>query len=119
MIDRGTGLKNDLNVRQEHRFSALVCLLLSLSLFAMLLGYNTTTASIVLSLLYLFLDRRLFRFFFNIGGMKLTLGASILHYLYYLYASVTFVVVHFLSYLSKHQTKVPAAVQTMKKALRA
>lgn len=116
MIAGDTGLKNDLNVRNEHRLSALVCILLSISVFAMLLGYNTTTVSIILSLLYLFLDRNLFRFFFRTGGVKLTLGASILHYLYYLYASTTFVLVHLVSYFQKKQA--PLAVQATKKVQR-
>lgn len=101
MIDNGTGLQNDLNTRTENRISALVCLAITLCILGMLLGYNTFIGLVFLVLLYLFLDRKLFSFFFRIGGVKLTLGAIALHFLYYLYASSTFVIVSVIAYLQK------------------
>ena len=43
--------------------------------------------------IYIFIDRRLFSFFYRIGGLKLAIGGACMHLLYYAYSSITFVAV--------------------------
>ena len=84
---------DDLNTKLQHRVSALVTLLLILSGVMILLGYSMHLVFMALLSIYIFIDRRLFSFFYRIGGLKLAIGGACMHLLYYAYSSITFVAV--------------------------
>jgi len=101
MIERDEGVTNDLNTRKEHRLSALICLLLVLCVLGTFIGYNLIYPMVFLLGAFLVLDRKLFAFFYRTGGFKLALGSAALHFLYYLYASTTFVIINISEFLRK------------------
>jgi len=93
MAQRGQGIKNDLNTKMVHRISALVVLLLLVTATLMLFGYKMQFVFLGLLLVYLLLDGKLFAFLYRTGGLSLAAGGAALHFIYYLYSSITFVLV--------------------------
>lgn len=91
LILESKSLVNDLNLRTGERFSAalagLTVTLIPISIFKpqMLLFIPLLLLTIVL------LNHRLYRFFFYSRGLVFTIRAFPLHFLYYLYSGLTFV----------------------------
>ena len=85
-------MKNDLNLRVSHRISA-VCLLSLFASSAIALWYwpGLMMAGLCASVL-LWLNRELYQFFLEKRGLTFTLKAIPVHWLYYLYSSVAFIV---------------------------
>ena len=95
-------LPRDLNLQISHRISALLVgllvIMLTLAFFDALNFFNTTIKgvfifiSLLLIVSLLFLNRKLYLFFFQKRGIKFLLFAIPLHFLYYLYSGLTFAV---------------------------
>jgi GT2 family glycosyltransferase len=93
LILRNRSLPNDLNLRFEHRLSAMATWLLLMLVvigFARPLVWDATLVPIALLLIC---NWRLYRLFRARRGFFFSLGAIALHWLHYLYTSAAFVVV--------------------------
>jgi glycosyltransferase involved in cell wall biosynthesis len=90
LILRSASLPNDLNLRREHRVSALAAwLLLFLLVFAIadpLVGIGALVPIAIL----VTCNWQLYRLFVRQRGFSFSLGAVALHWLHYLYTSVAF-----------------------------
>jgi len=88
-------LPNDLNLHTSQRVSAVMVWIFVISIAILLSGY-ATVPSMCLAVLAagtaLFLNRDLYRFFWNLKGPLFLLPAIFWHFLYYLYSSTTFLV---------------------------
>jgi glycosyltransferase involved in cell wall biosynthesis len=93
LIRRSRSLPNDLNLGLSSRLSALAAWLLLFCLLGSLWSVWAQVGLIVTLIALVALNADLFRFFFRRGGPLFALGAAALHTLYYLYSSLTFVVV--------------------------
>lgn len=94
MIHKKSGVNNDLNTGWQSRLNAAVALLLVATVIGIFAGYELYFVAAFLLGVYLAVDKALFSFFLNAGGIKLAVGGALLHLLYYVYASVAFVAVH-------------------------
>jgi glycosyltransferase involved in cell wall biosynthesis len=109
LILRHGSLPNDLNLRREHRVSALAAWLL---LFLLIYGiaHPLIAFAAVLPIAILFAcNWQLYRLFVRQRGFYFSLGAIGLHWLHYLYTSVAFIAVVVASSLralsSAHETR--------------
>jgi hypothetical protein len=79
-----------LNLTWDQRVSAVLVALAGLSLF--FLGYRLELVALTLAALtaVVILNRRLYLFFFQRGGLLFTLACVTLHFLYYLYSGLSY-----------------------------
>lgn len=93
LIVESKNLPNDLNLRWEQRASAALVGLAVASLSLGAFGAEWLIASGALLLVVLFLNRDLYAFFYRQGGPLFTLGSILLHFLYYLYSTLSYLAV--------------------------
>ncbi|MGI0025997.1 MAG: glycosyltransferase, partial [Nitrososphaera sp.] len=101
ILDQGN-LPSDLNLQLSHRVSSmlvfLLIIMLTLAFFDALNFFSITIKgvfifiSLLLIVSLLFLNRKLYSFFFQKRGIKFLLFAIPLHFLYYSYSGLTFAV---------------------------
>jgi GT2 family glycosyltransferase len=93
LILRSGSLPNDLNLRREHRVSALAAwLLLFLLIYGIVHPVAWGVALLPIAIL-LACNGQLYRLFVRQLGFNYSLGAIVLHWLHYLYTSTAFVAV--------------------------
>jgi GT2 family glycosyltransferase len=82
-----------LNLTWDQRVSTLLVAVAGLSLF--LLGYRLELAALTLGALaaVVVLNRRLYLFFFERGGLLFTIACVALHFLYYMYSGLSYIFV--------------------------
>jgi glycosyltransferase involved in cell wall biosynthesis len=84
------GLPYDLNFKASQRISGIISCLLFISLVLMGRWNVLLFVSIVLAGILLYLNRNLYRFFFEKKSIQFTIPAIFWHWFYFLYSSVTF-----------------------------
>ena len=92
LLSQNDGLINDLNLRTEHRISAASALAFTGS--AMLALFQVpyfAMIAVLAALVFFWLEQPLIRFFKSRGGVLFAAKAIALHALYYMYASIAFV----------------------------
>jgi glycosyltransferase involved in cell wall biosynthesis len=92
LILEGRGLVDDLNLRRDQRLSAALVGLGTLCLALALLRPWLLTVSAGALLGVALLNRRLYRFLAKHGGPGFVVMSVLLHWLYYLYSGVTYLV---------------------------
>lgn len=90
LVLEGGGAPNDLNLKRGQRFSGLLVLLATAALplapiHPSLLGVVAMALALVVAL-----NWPLYRFFLRARGLRFLAGALLLHWLYYLYSSLTY-----------------------------
>jgi hypothetical protein len=82
-----------LNLTWHQRVSAVLVVVAGLSLF--LLGYRLELAALTVAALaaVVVLNRKLYLFFFQRGGLLFTIACVTLHFLYYIYSSLSYLFV--------------------------
>lgn len=93
LIVESKKLPNDLNLGWEQRASAALLGLAVAFLFFGVFGAAWLLASGVLFLAVVFLNRDLYGFFYRQGGLFFALGSILLHFLYYLYSTLSYLAV--------------------------
>jgi len=84
------GLPYDLNFKLSHRISGIIVFMLFLCFILMWRYSFLLLPTIGLAGILFYLNRDLYRFFWEKRGIKFTVPAIFLHWLYFLYSSVTF-----------------------------
>lgn len=93
-IVRQRSLPDGLNLHPSNRISALLAWVSIISLFAAFIDPQWLIVSTISVLAMMVIHRRLYRLFYLKGlGARFTVGAYLLHTLYFLYSSLTFVIV--------------------------
>lgn len=82
--------QNDLNLDAAHRLSLITSAFILLTLAGGLFDLWWLLASLVLVLFFLFLNRRVLRFFFQKRGLAFSIGAAFWRFIYDLYCWVGF-----------------------------
>lgn len=84
------GLPYDLNFKLSHRISGIIAFMLFLCFILMWRYSFLLLPTIGLAGILFYLNRELYRFFWEKRGIKFTVPAIFLHWFYFLYSSVTF-----------------------------
>jgi hypothetical protein len=92
LILRDRRFINDLNTDMSGRTSVILAFLLLSSLLFSFWQPLALAAAGVMALMLLFLNARLYRFFFRKRGLKFTLQSIPWHWLYFFYSGVAFTV---------------------------
>ncbi len=89
-------LPSDLNLQFHHRFSALIVFLMLASLVWAGTAVTLTPLALTLALapLLLWLNRDLYRFFYQKRGLQFTIRGIPLHWFYYAYSAAVFLLVN-------------------------
>lgn len=95
------GLPHDLNFKNSDRTSGVLACLLFLSFVMLWFWKPFGLFSAILMVALLFLNWHLYRFFLRKEGVGFTLRAVLFHWFYFLYSSLTFIVVSVLCLIKK------------------
>ncbi|MDY6853883.1 MAG: glycosyltransferase family 2 protein [Thermodesulfobacteriota bacterium] len=92
---------NDLNLKPNHKLSAFVLMLLIMSIFLIIKSVWFGLAIPVLSVLFFLMNYDFYRFYLKKRGMVFTLKVVPLHFLYYIYSSLGFLIGYYKYYIRK------------------
>lgn len=92
---------SDLNLKITHKLSPFVLMLMILSIF---LAYKSSFFLLgvpIFLLCFLIMNLDFYKFYFYKRGLAFTLKVAPLHFLYYFYSSLGFIIGHYLYYIKK------------------
>ncbi len=92
---------NDLNLKPEHKLSAVVVILLIASVFVAAMSIWFVLIIPVLLAMFFMMNHEFYSFYLKKRGPMFTLKVIPFHFLYYLYGTLGFIIGHYKYYLQK------------------